>query len=193
MTNTANTALNATGWYGDVFKRWPKTAGEKPTAAMLATIHRLGARPGKQAMAIAMSLRPAGVTNSQIVAVCGNPQLNKMRGFVADRLLKRLPAPATELNHTVYKHELTPKGQQRIDNALKREAAADAEAAAKPDKPAKKAAVKKAAKAKGASKPRKAAKGPATETAITEAANATAKVQLPDMTTATADTDQPQA
>ena len=126
-----------TGWYADVFKAWPKAVGPKPTADMLNTIHQLGARPGKQAMANAMAMRPEGVTGSEIVIVCGAPQLNKMRGFITDNLLKREAVPPRN-NHTVYKLTLTPKGANRIKG--KAEAAAKADAA---DKPAKAKAPRK--------------------------------------------------
>jgi hypothetical protein len=142
------TNINHNDWYSTTFKSWQsKLVGPKPTADQLATVHRLGARPGKQAMAIAMGLRDCGVTGSQIVIVCSAPQLNKMRGFIDDRLLKRLPAPHDAKGHTVYKLELTPKGQQRIDTVLKREAAQlAAEQATPAEKPVKAKGGKKAAK-----------------------------------------------
>jgi hypothetical protein len=80
---------------------------------------------------------PEGVTNAQIVIACGAPQLNKMRGFITDALLKRLPVPAAANGHQVYKLELTAKGLQRIKQAEAR-AAKQAEAGtADTDKPAK--------------------------------------------------------
>ena len=105
---------NATGWYGTYFKAWQvKLLGPKPTEAQLATIHGLGARPGKQALANAMALRDCGVTGSQIVSACGALQLNKMRGFITDGLLKREAVPAAG-THTVYKLTLTAKGATRV-------------------------------------------------------------------------------
>lgn len=118
-----------TGWYADVFKAWPKGVGPKPSAADLDTIHKLGARPGKQAMANAMALRADGVTGSEIVIVCGAPQLNKMRGFITDNLLKREAVPPRN-NHTVYKLTVTAKGQARVKGKVQAEADAP-----KPDKP----------------------------------------------------------
>lgn len=117
---------DVTTFYAPYFKAWQvKQMGEKPTAKMLEQVHGLGCRPGKQALAIAMSLRPTGVTGAQIVMVCGAPQLNKMRGLVSDGHLKRLPAAATDgTNHTVYHNEVTPKGLKRIEAR----AAADAKA-----------------------------------------------------------------
>lgn len=140
-------------WYGTVFKAWPvKQLGPKPTADQLANIHNLGARPGKQALAIAMGLRDCGVTNGQIVIACGAPQLNKMRGFITDALLKRLPVSPSPEGHTVYKLEVTPKGNQRIARTLKAAEVKAAEGAVteKPakavSKPVSKAKAKKGAK-----------------------------------------------
>lgn len=147
---------NETNWYGNVFKSWNvKALGPKPTAEMLASIHGLKARPGKQALACAMALRDCGVTAGQIVIACGAPQLNKMRGFITDALLKRLPVPPSPEGHTVYKLELTAKGKQRVAStekaAQKAAEAGEGEAEAKPAKakPVKaKAAVKAARKVK---------------------------------------------
>lgn len=146
---TANT--NATGWYGQVFKAWQvKALGAKPTAEQLATIHALGARPGKQALAIAMASRDSGVSGAQIVMACGAPQLNKMRGMIASGVLKRDAVGPNELGHSVYKVTLTAKGTA----AIKRTAEAAEKAALKADEPVKKAKVKKAtSKAKGKAKP----------------------------------------
>lgn len=149
------TTANETNWYGTVFKAWNvKHLGPKPTAEMLAHIHGLGARPGKQALANAMALRDCGVTAAQIVMACGAPQLNKMRGFITDALLKRLPTPPSPEGHTVYRLELTAKGKQRVERTAKAaaEKAAEGDGAAKPAK-AKKQAAKRPAKVKGVAKP----------------------------------------
>jgi len=149
---------DATNWYAGSFKNWStKALGSKPTADQLEAIHLLGLRPGKQALANAMALRPEGVTNAQIIQACGNPQLNRMRGLIADKLVKREPVPMTGAGHTVYKLVLTPKGEQRISKARERIAAAEAEGAGEaPAKPVKRAAGKP--KAKGAPKAPKAEK-----------------------------------
>lgn len=186
---------NETNWYGNVFKSWQaKVLGPKPTADMLAKVHNLGCRPGKQALAIAMGLRDCGVTGSQIVIACGAPQLNKMRGFITDAMLKREPVAPSAEGHTVYKLAVTKKGDSRIERTAK--AAADKTAAgndgAKPAKPAKN---KKAVHANG--KPRNTKKrgvqavidgGAAGTTATVEPASDAANVteQAPAA-------DQPQA
>jgi len=141
--------VNHTDWYGNVFKAWQgKVLGAKPTAEMLQSIHGLGARPGKQALACAMALRSEGVTAGQIVIACGAPQLNKMRGFITDALLKRQAVAPSSEGHTVYKLELTAKGKQRIERTEKAAAAKAAEGAAEaPAKAKGKAKAKKAVKA----------------------------------------------
>jgi hypothetical protein len=150
-------ATDAAKWYASNFKQWDvKRLGARPTGEQLLNVHRLGLRPGKQALACAMSLRDTGVTNSQIVIACGAPQLNRMRGLVDDRLFHREPASPGVNNHMVYKNTLTQKARDRIERVAKREAdAAIAEAAAVTDasKPAK--ATKVAGGKKATSKPRK--------------------------------------
>jgi hypothetical protein len=139
--------------YDDQFKVWQtagmaKTLGPRPTAEHLTTYHRLGARHGKQCFAGAMALREQGVTGSEIVIACGAPQLNKMRGFIADALVKRVPLGKRNGNE-IYKLVLTPKGEKRIATQAAIEKAADeagavtgegkAKKATTPAKPAKKA------------------------------------------------------
>lgn len=140
--------------YRGFLKGWSTSKlGVQPTADQLEAVQNLGARPGKQAFAIAMGLRDEGVTNSQIVMAVGNPQLNKMRGFITDAFLKRLPAAAGDSGHTVYKLAITPKGLQRIERS-KAAAAKLAEAgeAVTAEKPAKKAKAKAKAKKATAAK-----------------------------------------
>lgn len=134
MTN-ANEMLKA---HADFFKNWPvKFAGPKPTGEQLYTYHMLGARPGKQCLAGAMSLRDDGVTNSEIQVACGNPQLNKMRGFTDDALLKRDMSAGKRNGRDVYKHVVTPKGLQLIARNEARAAKLEAAGAVQADKPAK--------------------------------------------------------
>lgn len=140
---------NATNYYTDVFKAWPvKMVGPKPTEAMLDTVHKLGLRPGKQALANAMALRDCGVTGSQIVIVCSAPQLNRMRDLITDALVKREAMPKVNGN-TVYKLAVTPKGLQRIARTEKQ--LAQAAEAGKAD------GAPKAKAVKGTRKPKVAA------------------------------------
>lgn len=169
MTKTTNDA----GWYGNVFKHWPtKLVGAQPTVAQLATIHALGARPGKQALANAMALRDGGVTGAQIVMACGAPQLNKMRGFVTDGLMKFEAVPPGDNGHKVYKLVVTAKGNARI---------AKAEAAAK------------AAEANGGVAPKAKRKAKAVKVAKADTGPAQPKADPVDTVTAEAQPQQPTA
>ena len=152
MTNDHST------FYANFFKAWQKGYGSKPTALMFEQVHGLGCRPGKQALAAAMGLRPEGVTNAQVLLACGNPQNNKRGGLVADGYLKRDMVPNSPEGHTVYKYTVTPKGLKRIEGFIAREKALEAAGkAADAAEPAKAAKVKAAAKpAKKAAKAKKA-------------------------------------
>ncbi len=173
MSNTTNHA----GPYATFFKSWAANLlGPKPTAEMFSTVHGLGLRPGKQALANAMALRDKGVTAGQIVIACGAPQLNKMRDLITDAYVKRnMSVPKTPEGHTVYKLELTAKGKAKVERTAKAEQAKAAQGEA--DKPAK---VTKAAK------PRKAKVAPVTVDATNEAATVT--VNVPEADTAQAAT-----
>lgn len=182
MTKATN---NDSNWYANVFKAWnSKVLGPKPSTEMLASVHNLDARPGKQALACAMALRDCGVTGSQIVVATGAPQLNKMRGYISDGIFKRLAVPPSAEGHTVYKLELTGKAKQRITQKLARIAKAEANEAAKAEKPA-----KAPAKAKGAAKAKAPAKGAAKPATGDVAPQAPAPVTPTD----TGDAQQPQA
>lgn len=181
MSNEAN-------WYSNVFKSWQaKQLGPKPTAEMLAQIHKLNARPGKQALACAMALRDCGVTGAQIVMACGAPQLNKMRGFITDALLKREPVSPSAEGHTVYKLVVTAKGLQRIKQAEARVAKTEAEGntKAEAEPKAKKVTAKAAGKAARKAKGKAAMKAKAEAEAAPEAAQAVPEVtEVPEVTQA---------
>ena len=131
---------NHTAHYAPFFKAWQgKVLGSKPTTDQLGTMHGLRLRPGKQALACSMALRPEGVTGAQIVMACGAPQLNRMRGLIASGYVKREAVPASPQGHTVYKITLTPRGEA----AIKRYAVAADKAALAPAKPAKKGKAKR--------------------------------------------------
>jgi hypothetical protein len=125
---------SVTGWYDNFFANWPGAqVGGKPSNELLATAFNLGCKKhGKQSLANAMALRPNGVTGGEIVIACGAPQLNKMRGFIADKLVARIPM-ADRNGQGVYKLELTDKGKAKV-------------AAAVTDKPADKRPAKVSAK-----------------------------------------------
>lgn len=101
-----------------------KTTGPRPTAAEFAAAERFG-RPGnKVTLALAMYLRAGGATQAQVINAVGGQQLNKMRGLISRKLVKREAVPADGAGHTVYKISLTAK--------------ADKVAAPQADKPARK-------------------------------------------------------
>ena len=54
--------------YAGALNKWPKIAGDVPTAEQLAIIHAMNIRPGKHALANAMYLRDAGATDAQVCA-----------------------------------------------------------------------------------------------------------------------------
>ena len=162
MTNNAN-VYAAHNWYVASFKRWAdKLCGPKPTEAELNLAHVVG-KPGKQSLALAMALRPSGMSGTQMMYACGGkPQNNHRRDLITAGFFKRIPASGPE-GETVYKIELTAKGQKRVEMAAKK--AADLETAGKvePGKTGKakpKAKGKASKPAKGPSKPASAPKAP---------------------------------
>lgn len=143
-----------TNAYANVLKGWQvKQLGPKPSEADFATVHLLGLRPGKQALANAMALRADGVSAAQIVMATGAPQLNRMRGLIAAGVVKRPMVPANEQGHTVYKITLTPKGESVVKRAT--EAAEKAVVDGGAVKPVKAKGKAKADKPKRAPKPAK--------------------------------------
>jgi hypothetical protein len=142
--------------YADLFKGWQaKALGSKPGDDLLTQVHGLGLRPGKQALANAMALRPEGVSGSQIVMACGAQQLNRMRGLIAAGVVKREAVAPNEQGHTVYKITLTAKGANVIKRAAE---AADKATLATTAKPAK--AKRKPRKAKAVTVTAEAASEP---------------------------------
>lgn len=136
MSNVLNT-------YTAQLKVWSKQLGGKPTAELLETAHCFG-RPGKQSLALAMAMRAEGVTAGQIIMACGAPQNNHRRDVIAAGWFKRdMNAAPNDAGHTVYKINLTPKGEAE---AKKRVAATEATTLPgdKPAKPAKKGKAKPA-------------------------------------------------
>lgn len=151
---------NISKFYAPYFKAWPvKQLGPRPSDQQLETAHAFG-RPGKQSLAVAMSLRDGGVTGGQVVMVCHAPQNNHRIALVKAGLFKRdTSVPKADGLHTVYKLVLTPKGE----TAMKRRAEAEAKATLEGGEKA--AKVKKAGKK--ARKARVATETPVIEPAVT--------------------------
>src|SRR6267154_4225958 len=129
---------DASALYPAFFKKWQtagmlKLLGPKPTSDQLAKVHALGPRPGKQAFIIAMSLRDCGVTPAQMVLITGTKHLNKMNDLTTDAYLREVLMPQVD-GMKCYKREITPKGMQRIERAVKAEAAMVAAGEAEPIK-----------------------------------------------------------
>lgn len=164
-------------YYAANFKNWQaKQLGNKPSDALLATAHAFG-RPGKQSLALAMAMRPEGVTGSQIVMVAGAPQNNHRRGLIEGGLFKREAAAPNEQGHTVYKITLTAKGTA----AMKRAAEVAAKAALAGDTEVKPKAKKAKGKTKAATtrKAKPAAEVPVNEAPAAEVPQAETPVNKP--------------
>ena len=90
--------------YTSYFKRWKQEAGKRPTVQQIRQVEQNHlARPGtKNALALAMTLRPQGATQSQISSVLGQPHRNKIKDVVA-RKQARLVAMPKVRGVTVYR------------------------------------------------------------------------------------------
>jgi hypothetical protein len=121
-TATVTASLNAATvkqMYGDKLKGWSiKTHGDMPSPENFAAAHALGAKVGsKTALAIAMYLRDAGITQGQMANALGGPYLNKARDLVTAKLAVRVPMPQVG-GHTVYKLAL-PQPKATASKATK--------------------------------------------------------------------------
>jgi hypothetical protein len=128
-------------WYGDILKGWYKQAGSKPTDAMLMVPALLGKRPGKEALHIAMCLRPEGCTVAQYVLAgsCG-PANNYRRALVKAGWF----SCTVEGKPYAFKLTVTAKGQAKLDKAQAALVAAEADAGTSPAKAKRKAKRKPA-------------------------------------------------
>jgi hypothetical protein len=176
MTKAKN---DATAWYThsylagvepDFTGGWPKSLGSKPTADMLETAHYFSPQgPGKQAFALALTLRPEGVTRGQISQLFqGHQQSNHRQAQIDAGYFDRLPHSVPGVDKSkCYKLELTELGaafieRRKVDKAAKQAAVQaklegkvkQVEKPAKPAKaePVKPLEVKAAPKAKRPSK-----------------------------------------
>ena len=144
--------VDATAWYTHTYlagvepdhtSGWLKSLGSKPTAAMLEVAHYFSPQgPGKQAFALALALRPEGVTRGQISALFqGHQQSNHRKAQIDAGYFDRLPHSVPGVDQSkCYKLELTDTGKAFIE---RRQA----------DQAAKQAAVQAKLEAKGKVKP----------------------------------------
>ena len=136
MVNEMAKVNDTTQSYATVLKNWQvKAYGPKPTVEMLATVHALGLRKGKQALLTAMRLREGGATTAQMTAAgsanfdtCG-PANNIITQNLIPAKLVTQTKNKNSFGHTVYTVKLTAKGQAKVDAALGK---AKAKPAAKP-------------------------------------------------------------
>lgn len=144
--------------YGLFLKRFTKqvadVTGPQPGLDCLKVAFAFSQRSQKQAVALAMCLRPEGATGPEIQYVCGAPQNNWRKGLIEAGYFKRVAVPSRN-GVTVYKLEVSKRGEAMVAKAVtKADAdAAKADATDTAEKPAKVAKpAKGAGKAKGKAK-----------------------------------------
>ena len=118
------------------FKAWSvKHLGQKPTDEMLTTAAYFAkGKPGKFVMALAMAMRPEGVTGGQMQIAVGDPKHNVRRELIKQKLITYLDGEGNVLGpdghytnaagHRVYHVGLTAKGQAFIDRQIAKAAKA---------------------------------------------------------------------
>ena len=155
-------SYDLTQHYGLFLKRFTRQAadltGPVPSVENLKVAFAFSQRSQKQALSLAMRLRPEGATQGEIIYIMGKPQNNWVMGrggLVEAGYFKRIAVPQRD-GISVAKLELTAKGRAFVDKASAKQAAGEAAGAAEaetPAKPVKKAKpVKGPAKAKGKAK-----------------------------------------
>lgn len=88
---------------------WPRMAGRKPdpTTLRAVTKHNLARPNTKNAVALAMMLRPEGTTQGQIAAALGRRNHNKIKQVVRKGRARQVPMPRKQ-GQRVYKLVLKP-------------------------------------------------------------------------------------
>jgi hypothetical protein len=87
-------------------RHWKKAAGDKPKNQIkLVQKHNLARPQSKDALAVAMALRPQGVTQPQIVSVLGKPHRNKIKHLVSTGKATIVDMPQ-QAGHKVYRLKL---------------------------------------------------------------------------------------
>src|SRR3954466_7767559 len=81
--------------YTPILKKWREGAGPVPSTRILQLVDQSGyVKPGsKDALALAMTLRPYGATQAQITIALGQPHRNKIKELVQSG--KAHPVPVT--------------------------------------------------------------------------------------------------
>jgi hypothetical protein len=112
-----------------------KHLGQKPTDEMLTTAAYFAkGKPGKFVMALAMAMRPEGVTGGQMQIAVGDPKHNVRRELIKQKLITYLDGEGNVIGsdghytnaagHRVYHVGLTAKGQAFIDRQIAKAAKA---------------------------------------------------------------------
>ena len=70
-----------------------KATGPKPSKTALEAAYKFARKSSGDAMAIAMSMRPNGATQNEIIAALGKPHRNKIRDLVESKQLKKQVLP----------------------------------------------------------------------------------------------------
>lgn len=70
--------------------RFNQQTGPKPSKAVLSMASKYARQDTGDYMAIAMSMRPNGVTQNEIIALLGRPHRNKIKSLLETKQVKRL-------------------------------------------------------------------------------------------------------
>ena len=99
--------------YVQYLDHWPEEAGRKPASRSIKEAELFSKHGSKTAIALSMLLRPKGASRSQIVSVCGSPQMNRMRQLIAQGKVKDKTTKDKETGHKVYSISLPVKKEKR--------------------------------------------------------------------------------
>lgn len=72
---------------------WNKETGPKPSKAAIAAASVLVRQDTDDHIAVAMTLRPNGATQNEIITLLGKPHRNKIRELVTKKRVKRQVIP----------------------------------------------------------------------------------------------------
>lgn len=78
-----------------------KDTGPKPTKKLLEEASTLARQDTDDHVVVAMSLRPNGVTQSEVVRLLGHPHRNKLKQLQTDGLVKTYVLPDTSRSRRI--------------------------------------------------------------------------------------------
>lgn len=81
-----------------------KSTGPKPSKTAFVMASRLVREGTGDHLAVAMALRPSGVTQEEIISALGSPHRNVIKKLISDRKVKRvmLPEPSRSQRIRLY-------------------------------------------------------------------------------------------